>query len=134
MPIETPKNFIPEPFAYHEEVELKVESLTNLGMGVGRVEGWVVMVPFVIPGERVRVRIFRNCSNYSDADLVEVLEAAPERVEPRCTLFQKCGGCQYQHIQYEQQLVQKTGQVAELMEKLGGITHPVEGAIGSPQL
>ncbi|CAI8309465.1 MAG: 23S rRNA (uracil-C(5))-methyltransferase RlmCD [Opitutia bacterium UBA7350] len=134
MPSETPKNFIPEPFAYHQEVEVKVESLTNLGMGVGRVNGWVVMVPFVIPGETVRARIFRNFSNYSDADLVEVLKRSPQRVEPLCPRFQTCGGCQYQHIQYQQQLDQKTRQVSELMEKLGDITYPVEGAIGSPQL
>ena len=60
MPSEAPKQFIPEPFAYNEEVSFEVESLTNLGMGVGRVDGWVVMVPFVIPGEKVRARIFRN--------------------------------------------------------------------------
>lgn len=134
MPNDVPKNFIPEPFAYHEEVCFEVERLTNLGMGVGRVNGWVVMVPFVIPGERVRARIFRNFSNYSDADLLEVQEASPDRVEPGCSLFQKCGGCQYQHIEYDRQLDVKRAQVVELMEKLGGITHPVERAIGSPQL
>ena len=134
MPREVPKNFIAEPFAYHEEVKVKVESLTNLGMGVGRVNGWVVMVPFVVPGEIVRARIFRNFANYSDADLLEVLEASPDRVEPGCPLFQTCGGCQYQHIEYARQLREKSAQVAELMEKLGGITHPVAQAIGSPQL
>jgi 23S rRNA (uracil1939-C5)-methyltransferase/tRNA (uracil-5-)-methyltransferase len=133
MPSEAPKQFIPEPFAYHEEVSFEVESLTNLGMGVGRVDGWVVMVPFVIPGEKVRARIFRNFSNYSDADLLEVLEASPDRVEPACPLFQKCGGCQYQHMDYGRQLAGKTAQVVELMEKLGGITHPVEPALGSPR-
>jgi 23S rRNA (uracil1939-C5)-methyltransferase/tRNA (uracil-5-)-methyltransferase len=134
MPIEAPKKFVPEPFAYHEEVNFEVERLTNLGMGVGRVDGWVVMVPFVIPGERVRARIYRNFSNYSDADLLEVLEPSPDRLAAPCPLFQKCGGCQYQHIEYKRQLKEKTGQVIELMEKLGGITHPVEMAIGSPQL
>ena len=51
---QVPKNFVPEPFEYHQELELTVDSLTNLGMGVCRYgEGWVVMVPFVIPGERI---------------------------------------------------------------------------------
>ena len=62
--LNVPKNFIPNPFYYHEEVDLHIESLTNLGMGVGRVDGWVVMVPFVIPGEQVRARIYRNFENY----------------------------------------------------------------------
>ncbi|MFP4157766.1 MAG: class I SAM-dependent RNA methyltransferase [Opitutales bacterium] len=124
---------MPEPFDYHQELELTVERLTNLGMGVGRVDGWVVMVPYVIPGERVKVRVFRNFQNYSDADLIEVLEASPDRVEAACPLYQSCGGCQYQHIQYGRQLNEKTQQVVELMSKLGDIEHPVERAHGSPR-
>jgi len=132
--MQVPKNFVAEPFDYHQEIELTIESLTNLGQGVGRHDGWVVMVPHVIPGERVRARIFRNFPNYSDADLVELIEPSPERVDPGCPLFRTCGGCQYQHIDYERQLTEKTRQVAELMEKLGGIDHLVERAIGSPRV
>ena len=132
--MQVPKNFIPEPFGYQEEVELVIESLTNLGLGLGRVDGWVVMVPFVIPGERVRARVYRNFSNYSEADLAEVLEPSPDRVEPACGLYTVCGGCQYQHLAYPRQLAEKTRHVEELMQKLGGIEHPVELAHGSPQL
>ncbi|TVP78624.1 MAG: class I SAM-dependent RNA methyltransferase [Puniceicoccaceae bacterium] len=134
MGMQVPKNFVAEPFEYHQEIEFTVESLTNLGMGVGRVDGWVVMVPFVIPGERVRVRIFRNFQNYSDADLLEVLEASPDRVAPECPLYTRCGGCQYQHLNYARQLKEKTRHVEELMQKLGGIQHPVELAHGSPEI
>jgi 23S rRNA (uracil1939-C5)-methyltransferase/tRNA (uracil-5-)-methyltransferase len=132
--MQVPKNFVAEPFEYHQELELTVENLTNLGMGVGRVDGWVVMVPFVIPGERVKVRIFRNFQNYSEADLIEVLEASPDRVEPKCPLYMRCGGCQYQHIDYARQLKEKTAHVEELMHKLGGIDFPVDLAHGSPQI
>lgn len=132
--MQVPKNFVADPFEYHQELELTIESLTNLGMGLARVDGWVVMVPFVIPGERVRARIFRNFANYSDADLIEVIEASPDRVEPGCPLYQTCGGCQYQHIEYKRQLAEKTKHVEELMQKLGGIDHPVELAHGSPQV
>ncbi len=132
--MQVPKNFVAEPFDYHQELELQIESLTNLGLGLARVDGWVVMVPFVIPGERVRARIFRNFQNYSDADLVEVIEPSPDRIEPTCPLYQICGGCQYQHIAYQRQLVEKTQHVAELMQKIGGIEHPVELAHGSPQV
>ncbi len=132
--MDTPKNFVAEPFHYHQEVELVVDSLTNLGAGLGRVDGWVVMVPFVIPGERVKARIFRNFTNYSDADLLEVIEASPYRIEPKCSLFTTCGGCQYQHLSYDRQLLEKTAHVKELMQKLGAIEHPVEHAVGSPQI
>jgi len=131
--MQVPKNFVPEPFEYHQELELTVDRLTNLGLGVGRVDGWVVMLPFVIPGERVRARVFRNFQNYSDADLVEVLDASPDRAEAKCPLYTRCGGCQYQHISYERQLKEKTRQVEELMQKLGGIDFPVDPAHGSPK-
>jgi 23S rRNA (uracil1939-C5)-methyltransferase/tRNA (uracil-5-)-methyltransferase len=132
--MQMPKNFVPEPFEYHQEIEVVVESLTNLGVGIARVDGWVVMVPFTIPGERVRARIFRNFQTYSEADLIEILEVSPDRVEPRCMLFQTCGGCQYQHIDYKRQLAEKTRQVSEVMQKLGAIDHPVQMTKGSPNI
>lgn len=132
--MQIPKNFIPTPFEYHEEVELKIDHLANLGMGVGRVNGWVVMVPFVIPGELVKVRIYRNHSQFSEADLLEVLEPSESRVTPRCALFSLCGGCQYQHIDYDQQLKIKTQQVQELLEKNGDIQFPVSLAKSSKQV
>ena len=131
--MQVPKNFVAEPFEYHEEVELIIERLTNLGKGVGRVDGWVVMVPFVAPGELVKARVFRNFKNYSDADLVEVIESSPDRVNPRCSLFTNCGGCQYQHLSYKRQLIEKTKHVEELMQKLGEIDFPVSLAHGSPR-
>ncbi len=128
-----PRNFNPEPYAYHEEVELRIDTLTNLGIGLGRIDGWVVMVAFALPGERIRARVFRNRSNYSEADLVAVLESSPERVEPGCPLFGTCGGCQYQHLAYPAQLRWKTQQVAEVLERIGGLTPEVQPARASPR-
>jgi 23S rRNA (uracil1939-C5)-methyltransferase/tRNA (uracil-5-)-methyltransferase len=127
-----PKNFHPEPFAYHEEIELEIEDLTNLGQGVGRHDGWVVFVPFALPGERVRARIWRNKSSYSDADLVEVLDSIPDRVEPACPLFGVCGGCQYQHYDYAAQLDWKRRQIAQLMKKMAGLELDVNPCLGCP--
>jgi len=128
----TPRGFREGKFAYHEEVTLTIQNLTNLGQGVGRVDGWVVMVPYVLPGEEVRVRIFRNHANYSDADLMEVLKPSPHRVEPPCPLFGKCGGCQYQNLEYSEQLAFKTRHVEELLERMIKTPLPVNPAIGSP--
>jgi 23S rRNA (uracil1939-C5)-methyltransferase/tRNA (uracil-5-)-methyltransferase len=135
------KKFHALPFAYHQEIELKVATLTNQGIGLGRVdlegEGggrkWVVMVAFALPGERVRVRVFRNHANYSEADLVAVLEASPHRVEPVCPVFGRCGGCQYQNFAYPEQLLWKRRQVAELLEHMAGLTFEVSPVIGSPR-
>lgn len=138
-----PRGFRPQPFAYHQVVEGRVETLTNQGQGLLRVpleaddpgagRGWVVMVPYVAPGERVRVRIYRNHRNYSEADLVEVLEASAQRVEPRCPLFGTCGGCQYQHLAMEAQLEWKRRQVEELLRHMAGVECVVRPVIASPR-
>ncbi|MDR2862981.1 MAG: class I SAM-dependent RNA methyltransferase [Puniceicoccales bacterium] len=128
-----PKKFNPTPFAYHQEIEVEVETLTNLGDGLGRVEGWVVMVPFSLPGERVLARVWHNAANFSRADFVRVLRASPQRAEPRCPLFGTCGGCQYQNLTYTAQLEWKTRIIADLIKRLGGITATVNPCIGSPK-
>ncbi len=126
-----PPNFNDKPFAYHQEITLEVATLTNLGVGLGRLDGWVVMVPFALPGETVRAKVYRNRANYSEADLVEVLQPSPSRVKPECPIFGTCGGCQYQHLAYSEQLAWKQRQVQEVLARIGGLpevevraTHP----------
>ncbi len=128
-----PKGLPQERFSYHQEIELEIENLTHLGQGIGRLDGWPVRVPFSLPGERIRARVYRNRVDYSDADLIEVLRPSPHRVRPACKLFGKCGGCQYQHLAYEQQLRRKTRQVQELADEALNGTHRVEAAIRSPR-
>ncbi len=144
------RKFNDRPFPYHHELELEISTLTNLGVGLGRVPlpsienreskienpaatAWVVMVPFTLPGERVKVRVFRNHKNFSEADLVEVLTPSPHRITPRCELFGRCGGCQYQHFTYAEQLAWKRRQVEELLQHMAGVIFPVAPVIGSPQ-
>jgi 23S rRNA (uracil1939-C5)-methyltransferase/tRNA (uracil-5-)-methyltransferase len=128
-----PRKFNPNPFEYHRELELCIDNITNLGLGVGRHDGWVIMVPNVAIGERVRCRIYRNHSNYSEADCVEILEPSTERVAPKCPLFGICGGCQYQHLNDETQLKLKQQQVKELLQKLAGIDVSVAPTFGTDQ-
>ena len=139
-------------------MDVRVASLTNLGMGVCRVtvptkvmdgadestvasndntdsettnnatSEWVIFVPNVIPDELVRIRIFRNHKNYSDADLIQVLEASPDRKDVDCPLSQQCGGCQYQHMVIEAQRDWKTLQVSELLERIAGLPDTVVSA------
>jgi tRNA/tmRNA/rRNA uracil-C5-methylase (TrmA/RlmC/RlmD family) len=133
MHVRPPKKFVPIPFAYHQEIELRIDALTNLGAGVGRVDGWVVFVPFALPGEKVRARVHRNEKNCSHADLMEVLTPSPDRVAARCPLFGDCGGCQYQHLDYDKQLDWKTRQVGELMQHMAGIGFPVNRCLTTEQ-
>jgi tRNA/tmRNA/rRNA uracil-C5-methylase (TrmA/RlmC/RlmD family) len=142
------KKFNNQPFPYHHELELEVSTLTNLGVGLGRVlvpeiqnpeskiensSKWVVMVPFTLPGERVKVRIYRNHKNFSEADLIEVLTPSPYRIDPKCPLFGRCGGCQYQHLTYAEQLKWKRQQVEELLKYMAGVEFTVAPVIASPK-
>ncbi|MDQ8201520.1 class I SAM-dependent RNA methyltransferase [Pelagicoccus sp. SDUM812003] len=129
----TPKNFRPDPYQYHEEIELEIETLTNMGQGLGRHDGWVIMVRFALPGERVKVRIYRNDKNFSEADLIDVLRPSPHRVAAPCPVFTECGGCQYQNFDYPTQLEWKTKQVQELLWHMARIKHDVLPAIPSPK-
>ncbi|NBD37727.1 MAG: TRAM domain-containing protein [Verrucomicrobia bacterium] len=133
MPKQPPRNFTPDPFPYHHELDLRIEDLTNLGQGVGRVEDWVVFVPYALPGERVRARVWRNKAKYSEADLVGILEPSPERVDPACPLFGDCGGCQYQHLAYASQLRWKTEQVRQLLRKMTGREMEVRPCCGNAE-
>jgi 23S rRNA (uracil1939-C5)-methyltransferase/tRNA (uracil-5-)-methyltransferase len=119
------------PFAYHELIVVEVVTLTNEGVGLARysgvasgdpagVQGWVVMIPMTLPGDRVKARVYANHKNYSEADLLEVLEPGPGRVVPRCPLYGECGGCQYQHMEYALQLEWKRRHIREVFERLGG--------------
>ncbi len=129
-----PRKFVPKPFEYHQEIEITIDALTNLGAGVGRIDGWVVFVPFALPGEIVKARVFRNDKNCSHADLIEVLTPSHDRIEPGCPLFGECGGCQYQHLTYDKQLAWKTRQVGELMKHMAAITFPVNDCLSSAQI
>ena len=132
-PLRPPRKFHPLPFTYHQEIDLEITTLTNMGQGLGRVDGWVVMVPYALPGELVRARIYRNDKNFSEGDLVTVLRASADRVEAQCPLFGSCGGCQYQNMAYAAQLEWKRRQVEELLRHMAQVEFPVAPVIASPR-
>lgn len=101
-------------------VEIEVEDVAFGGEGVGRYNDFVIFVPFVITGERVQVEISEVKKNFARARLIKVLNPSPHRVQPECKYFGECGGCQYQHISYNYQLVLKKKQITDLIQRIGG--------------
>lgn len=112
-----------------DTISLTVGDLAFGGEGVGRVDDLVVFVPFVALGETVEVEITELKKNFARARLVRVITPAPERVTPECRYFGTCGGCQYQHLAYPEQLRMKQKQIADLFERVGhlprGVVAPV---------
>jgi tRNA/tmRNA/rRNA uracil-C5-methylase (TrmA/RlmC/RlmD family) len=117
-----------------QRLELDITTVAFGGDGIGRVDNFVVFVPFVIEGERVEVEIVEVKRRYATADLVRVITASARRVEPRCPYYMKCAGCQYQHVEYAHQLELKRSQIRDVFERIGKIASPpIEPVVGSPR-
>lgn len=101
-----------------ETVEINL--LTYGGDGLARLkDGRAVFVPYVIPGEKVRVRIVEDGKRFARGEVVEILEASAERIQPECPHFGVCGGCHYQHIAYDAQLCYKRAILHDQLTRIG---------------
>jgi 23S rRNA (uracil1939-C5)-methyltransferase len=117
------------PLQIGDKISLAIDDIAFGGEGVGRVRSddgdLVVFVPFVLAGETVEAEITEVKKNFARAKLLRVEKPSPERVEAPCVYFGKCGGCQYQHIAYGEQLRIKQKQIADLFERVGKIPREV---------
>jgi tRNA/tmRNA/rRNA uracil-C5-methylase (TrmA/RlmC/RlmD family) len=109
-------------------LKLTIDDIAFGGEGVGRVDDFVVFVPFVAPGEVVEAECVEVKKRFARARLLRVLQPSPERVAPACPYFGECGGCQYQHLDYPAQLRIKHKQVSDLFQRIGGF----DGALIDP--
>jgi 23S rRNA (uracil1939-C5)-methyltransferase len=114
---------------------LRVEKLIYGGDGLSRLDGEVVFTPFVLPGEVIEADRSESRKHVQRTTLVRVAEPSPDRVQPPCPVFGRCGGCQYQHAGYEAQLRLKREILAETLQRVGKIEFDaarVETVAGEP--
>ena len=115
-------------------VDLKIEDIAFGGKGVAREHGKAVFVPYTIENELVSAEIVREKKQFAEAELVEVKESSPNRVAPQCPYFGRCGGCAYQHIDYQHQLAIKWRQVRDALQRIGKLKDiPLRPIIPSPR-
>ena len=113
---------------------LEIQDIAFGGKGVARNEGKVYFVPFTIPGETVSARVLRQKKSFGEAELVAIEIASPDRIEPPCPYFGRCGGCSYQHMTYARQLAVKAAQVEQTLRRVGRLENvPMRPIIGAPQ-
>ena len=117
------------PLKIGDQLTLTIHDIAFGGEGVGRVDDFVVFVPFVLVGEIVAVEVTAVKKSFARAKLLRVLQPSPERVEPACRYFGACGGCQYQHVDYAAQLHLKRKQIADLFERVGKFSPDLIGAV-----
>jgi 23S rRNA (uracil1939-C5)-methyltransferase len=114
--------------------EVTIEKWVYGGRGLARLDGQVVLAPFVLPGEVVEVAVERERPGLMEARLLGVVTPASERVAAPCPYFMRCGGCHYQHAPYEFQLARKVEVLREVLRRVGKLDAPEEIAViaGAP--
>ncbi len=122
--IDAPDNKPPARAISGTGAEAAVEKWVYGGSGLVRIDGQVAFVPFTLPGERVRLGAVKRRASVLEAELGSILEASPDRIAARCPVYERCGGCHYQHAPYEYQLARKVEILAETLRRVGKIEPP----------
>ena len=90
------------------------------GQGIIRYNGFVIFIPYTVTGDIVRFRIVEEKKNFAIGELVEIVEASPLRIKPVCSYYGNCGGCQLQHVRYEEGLSFKRQWIEDSLQRIGG--------------
>ena len=120
----------------NSETEIQIESMGSEGEGIGHTDdGLTVFVAGAIPGDRVLAHITKVKKSYAYAIIAKVLSPSSFRVEPKCPVASKCGGCTLLHMDYKEQLKLKAEKVKDCIERIGGIKNPpMEPIVGAEKL
>lgn len=105
-------------------LEVTIERIVPNGYGIAHAEGLTLLVPLVAPGDKARVSLGKRNGNLVFAQLEEILEPSPLRVEPGCKYFGRCGGCNFQQLDYEEQLKAKVGIIEDCLHRIAKIDYP----------
>jgi len=117
------------PITNHTPAEVEIEKLVYGGDGLARLDGQVVLMPFVLPGEKVSFTPERVKAGLLKGTRVQILQPSTERIEPRCEYFMACGGCHLQQGGYQFQLEQKRSILRETLRRIAGVEHAEEIAL-----
>jgi len=112
-----------------ELLDVKIEKIVPNGFGLAFAENLTVFVPLSAAGDQLRVRINQLKGKTAFAEIVEILAASNDRTEPRCPYFGRCGGCDFQQLNYQAQLAAKVGIVRDCLTRIGRINYEPEIAI-----
>ena len=115
--------------------EITLEKLTYGGEAMGRLsDGRAVFVPFGLPGETVRIQLTQEKQNFARGEIIEILKPSADRIQAKCKHFTQCGGCHYQNLSYEKQLLAKADILRDQLQRIGKIENPpVQPTVASPE-
>jgi len=107
-----------------EILTLDLTAMAQTGEAIGRAAGVIFFVPFGLPGDRVEVAVTERKRTFARGRLLRLLDASPQRIDPCCPYFTICGGCEWQHIPYPQQLLLKASNVRTQLTRIGKLVDP----------
>ena len=119
-----------EPIQKGLEYTLDITGMGSEGEGVGKIDGFTVFVKGAIIGESVKVKIIKKTKNYAVGKIEEIITNSESRIEPKCSIYKYCGGCNMQHINYEKQLDLKRQKVEDAIKRIGKIDIKVNETLG----
>ena len=108
-----------------------VEGYSSEGLGIVKLDGAVVFVPRSVRGEEIDLKITKVMKTAAAGEIVKIRKASPERANPECSHFGKCGGCDFQHLSYTEELWAKRQRVQDALTRLGGTDLQVEEILGA---
>ena len=104
-----------------DRIELTIEDIAAGGEGVGKIDGFVIFVPASAPGDKLSVELTTLKKKYGRGRIAKIIEPSRRRVKPPCPVYENCGGCQFQHLDYDAQLAYKTKMVQDAIAHLGSL-------------
>ena len=114
-------------------LKVKIEDYTDEGFGVAKADGYVLFVPGTIAGEEAEILVVKAGKSFGYGKLLKLLTPSPYRVEPECALGQRCGGCAFWHLSYEEELRLKAARVQQQLRRIGGLELQISPPIGAKE-
>lgn len=118
----------------NSQYTVKIEAYSADGSAVARIDGQVVFIKGALRGELCEIKIVKVLKNMAYGRLENVIEPSPHRISPSCNVFGKCGGCDFQHMDYEEELSLKKQRVDDAFERIGGLALRVSAMHGAPAI
>ena len=115
----------------NDDIKLNIDSLTSEGSGIGRYDGFAVFVRGVVPGDEITAHIIKCSKNYAIAIVKDIIKPSKYRIESDCPVSDKCGGCSFRNVSYDEELKYKRTRVNDALERIGKLDIEVEEIIGA---
>lgn len=106
----------------NDTFQVDIEDMSDTGEGIGKTDGFTWFIKDAVVGDLVEAKVMKTKKSYGFARMLQILRPSPDRVEPRCPVARRCGGCQLQAMSYEAQLRYKENQIYHNLRRIGGLT------------